>query len=202
MAQLSSFCDKGTRVMFIDYTPQEVKKLQLALNTKKEISLNKTVSKKIINLKYHDLDDSTKQLAQIITKIKFFKGLDERKLLDIIKTPSLNRYSRGDIILNKSTNTKTLFYIISGSIKLIYIDKDGNINNYTHKAGEIFNEIASITSVNENRVVYANDDNTKIFGFILNDSLSKSSDYSPLYSTIYKNISLSIAKKFLAYSIK
>jgi len=106
MAQLSSFSLAGA-LMFVEYTPLEIQKLKIALNTKKEISLNKTIEKKKIDLKYHDLDDDQKQLAQIISKMKLFKGLNERKVLDILKYPSLNRYNRGDVILDKKKHYKT-----------------------------------------------------------------------------------------------
>ena len=95
----------------------------------------------------------------------------------------------------KKNTTKRIFYILSGSIKIVSFDKDGNISAHIHKTSSLFNEVDNFITITQNRVVYANEDDTNIFGFLLNDALSTNIDYGQIYLSLYKTIIKNIATK-------
>jgi hypothetical protein len=59
----------------------------------------------------------------------------------------------------------------------------------------ILNEVDNFITITQNRVVYANEDDTNIFGFLLNDALSTNIDYGQIYLSLYKTIIKNIATK-------
>ena len=183
--------------MFVEYTESEVQRLHQALKSKKEISLKKIVHQKVIDAKYHDLSENNKKLVQIIKKVKLFANLDERLVLEIIKMPQFIHYTKADVVIDKNITSKSIFYILNGSCKKIYYDSKGHLLNSVFMTSEIFNEAVALTNIKEKKIVYANEDNTTIFSFLLNESLQNNPKFSYIYSEIYKRIAISMAQKFL-----
>ena len=186
--------------MFTQYTEEEIALLHKALATKKEISIKKVIQKKQREARYHDLSENNKKLVQILKSIHTFKGLDERLVLDVLKSPTFMKYDRADVIIDKTVNSKSFYYVLSGSVKKVYANSQGEIKNSIFGVGEVFNEISVLSNMQEQRIIYSNEDNTQIFRFMLNENLQINPAYGMIYSRIYQSIAIEIAKKYMTIS--
>ena len=186
--------------MFTEYTAQEMEKLHLALETRKEISLKKVIQKKNLDAKYHDLSENNKKLVQILKNVTIFLNLNERLVLDILKSPTFMKYDRADVIIDKTINSASYYYVLGGSVKKVYANSQGEIKNSIYTTGDIFNEISVLSNQREHRIVYANEDNTTIFRFMLNENLMSNPTYGQIYAHIYRSLAIGVSKKYMTIS--
>ena len=84
-----------------------------------------------------------------LSRVSIFKNLEGDQKVDVLKKIDHRQYKKGDVIFNEGDNSKTLYFMSSGKIKLYKYTTDGKeqiINVLSD--GEFFGEFSILKNTN------------------------------------------------------
>ena len=121
------------------------------------------------------------KIIQHKNKISILKGLSDESIKMVIQECKLLKYNLGETIIQQGDNTKNVFYLMNGKIKVLVNKKEvGMINSH-----QAFGEFSAIANEKRNATLIATEP-CKVISFIL--ALDKLEDEFSGFAGLYKNI--------------
>ena len=131
-------------------------------------------------------------LPPTMTKIPFFKAIDDKSLDEVLGRSSLLDCEPGDVIIKEGTLDKDLFVLLKGQVQ---VEKDGKVVAGIGQQGELLGELALISEEGRSASVVAASRVycLKIEGANLKD-LSEA-DRNAYYAAVYQFLARLLAER-------
>lgn len=110
-----------------------------------------------MNLKTTNTDSQSK--IQQLSQLQFFSGLSDEVLLDLSGMLKKFSYKRNTIVIAQGDNTRNLYIIKKGRLKVLASDEDGNQTIFSFLgAGDFFGELSLLDDAPRSASVVTVDD--------------------------------------------
>ena len=126
-----------------------------------------------------------------LDKLDLFKNLKAIDVQEITKIANKVFFHKGDIISDKNNKSREIYVLIDGSVEIMSLK---GIPLYRISKGEIFGELAMISTIQRTAVAVAREDSWIVI-LNMNHVERMGDEYPEIYSTISKNLVASLGIK-------
>lgn len=170
--------DDGLRVIFTNYTEQEVARIKKAV-------------------KSFEISISHKKMFEISDKLYIFNNINKDDIIKITKNVKFKRHKKGDIVIQEGKKDNQVYFILYGSCAIV---SKGNVVA-TIKSGYMFGEMSFLTKAPRSATVIVHKEGTTLLSFEINED-KFSQKYALSFAMLYKNMALDLSNKLKKSNLK
>ena len=187
-----------THLEYITVTVEELK------NSKLEKQLKEIVDKRRSDmLKHTNLDESTKRLLQIKSKLHFFDNCTDMELMHVVERVKVLKLEAGERIFSENEASTEIYFVVSGTIdiyKKFSSQSDPKVIAHI-LANDVFGEIAYINQEPRTATAQVSKDSPAILiSFNIKDTVPQGMEY--IYIKMYHNFAHALSKKLNEANLK
>ena len=126
-----------------------------------------------------------------LEKLDLFNNLNPMELQEITKIANKVFYHKGSIITDKDNKSRDVFVLVDGSIDIVSLK---GVPLYRISKGEVFGELAMISSIQRSAVAVSREDSWVVV-LNINHLEHLGEEYPDIYSKVTKNLVHSLGVK-------
>ncbi|NOQ31651.1 MAG: cyclic nucleotide-binding domain-containing protein [Helicobacteraceae bacterium] len=134
-------------------------------------------------------------LIKVKTKLRFFSGVNNNDLISVCENVDFIKYKNNEIVFRRNTVCEEIYFIITGSVKVVVDEKTIAIL----KSKQVFGEMAYITKDPRSADIRVSSPNTILLRFNIKKIAEK--DEENAHMQIYKNFSSILSKRLAQANI-
>ncbi len=183
--------------LFLDFTPDEIKELHSALQTRLQADqAQREAAKSQPTSNQMGFSGAKAKLYEMCKYVKFFVGIDYADVLEITEDVIFSKYQKGETIIREGDSDNKIYYIIRGRASVMKKANDLQRKNIAYLTeGQIFGEVAFIRKSQRIATIVAMEDGTVVLSFRINES--KKELYPKAFCRFYENLTKDLAFKLL-----